>query len=266
MPKDDVDKLFEDLFGYNTDKEPDEAPQVPAPKATPTKDSDSPEALAKAAQAVHDAIEAHTGRRRPVDAWKPVAGEALGVSRLYQKRWDAVLAKGEEMGILAVDKDSLSFPILVATTPPSPEPEPVMPVVSEPEEYVERERPTIPDQKVLPENWNPPYHQDCGHLSYYRRKRKDEEGNETEETYCEACEKKYTPSWQHLKGEFLRPLPEKMRRTDEKVRMGGFPGYCCNDEGFYIGGVTNNCRYENPKDKSKWCPFHRKLGKFVGDA
>lgn len=256
MPKNDTDKLFETLFGYNPSGDTEEEAPKPLPAAPPI--PDDPETLARAAEAVRDAVLAHKGRRPAADRWKPVAAKVLGVSRLYQKRWDAVLARGAELGILREDKESLSYPVLEVTTPPEPEePEPevaVVPTRPPPEPY---------KPPPLPENWNPPKMMDCGHLSFREQTEINEEGVET--TFCEGCRKKYPPSWRDLKGEFVRPLPKYHHRTEEKARGGGFPGYCCDDEGYYIGGITNNCRYANPKDKTKWCAYHRSVGKLVGD-
>ena len=76
-----------------------------------------------AAKAVREAVAAKTGRR-PVDSWKPVAARALGISRLFAKRWQAVLDAGVAAGLFAIDSDSLSFPILVALDPPEVKPDP----------------------------------------------------------------------------------------------------------------------------------------------
>lgn len=106
----------------------------------------------------------------------------------------------------------------------------------DPVEYQEDPRPEnlpIPGihHRPLPEDWTPPSYMDCGHLSW----------NLQEDT-CEGCEQKHPPSWRHLKGSFIRPVPVSARRTKLKEATGGFPGLCCNSEGIYIGGDFNDCR------------------------
>ena len=256
MPKkSDVDRMFEDMFGFNKGT-PEPASPEPAPKKAPAAPVTKPEDLVRAAQAVRDAVKAHTGRRPSVEGWRPVAAEALGMKRLVQVRWDAVLAWGTEAGLFRVDSESLSYPVIEVL---EPEPDVPAPLEDEEVEEVAEEEPKskAPPEIVPstpPENWNPPHYQDCGHMSWWSEK--DAEGVE----YCTGCKKKMPVSWQDLKGAFVRPLPVSIRRSIEREGQQGFPGYCCNDEGFYIGGFVNDCRWKNP-DKTTWCPYHRGLGK-----
>jgi hypothetical protein len=40
-----------------------------------------------------------------------------------------------------------------------------------------------------------------------------------------------------------QPVPRQRRRTQEREASGGFPGLCCDERGFYIGGLANDCRH-----------------------
>ena len=67
-----------------------------------------------AACAVYDAVEAHQGKKRPhIDNFKSVAAKALGITRLYKARWEAVLSIGGREGLFSVDRLSLSYPFIV---------------------------------------------------------------------------------------------------------------------------------------------------------
>ena len=51
------------------------------------------------------------------------------------------------------------------------------------------------------------------------------------------------------------PVPEAMRRTQEKDKGNGWPGLCCDPAtGLYIGGLGNNCRHYN--DAPNRCVVH----------
>jgi len=223
MPN-ELEQMFEDMFGFGKPEDPPEPktrPHTPDPKA------------GEAARAVQAALLEHTGRRRKVDAWKPVAAKVLGVSRLYQNRWDDVLAKGQALGLFTIDTGSLSYPVLI---PVEPEPEP------EPEE----EYPTLPTRPPLspavspdlPEDWVEPDYLDCGHLDWGN----DHTEARAEGHCCLASKMKLLPNYRFRCGEYAGPVPERHRRTKEKVAGGGFPGLCCDVDGYYIGGTFNDCR------------------------
>lgn len=93
---------------------------------------------------------------------------------------------------------------------------------------------------------------DCGHLNWYR-----DEANETaraEGFCCEGGRKKIVASYTRLRGQYVRPLPPNARRTVERERSMGYPGYCCDADGWYIGGVGNDCRYYSPD--ARRCVVH----------
>ena len=62
--------------------------------------------------------------------------------------------------------------------------------------------------------------------------------------------------WEFLRGEYIRPIPVEKRRTQGKGANGGFPGYCTDDAGYYIGGIGNNCHYYGVDERR--CVVHRK--------
>lgn len=119
-----------------------------------------------------------------------------------------------------------------------PEPQPIAPPTPAP--------PTPEPQEVGDPGFGPVFF-DCGHLNWYR-----DEANETaraEGFCCEGGRKKVVVSLAHLKGQYVRPLPRNERRSPERERGMGFPGYCCDADGWYIGGIGNDCRYNSPDDR-----------------
>ena len=114
--------------------------------------------------------------------------------------------------------------------------------------YVEAE--SVSD--VQPSDTPPRYAKilDCGHLDWAGF-----DANEIARASGHCCANhRHQVSWSQLKGAYVRPLPSHYRRTIEKERGPGFPGYCCDDEGFYIGGVANDCRHYGPDDRR--CVVH----------
>lgn len=60
--------------------------------------------------------------------------------------------------------------------------------------------------------------------------------------FCCAGARDHRPvRWQFLRGEYLKPLPEAVRRAPGRTTGAGFPGYCCDAQGWYIGGIGNYC-------------------------
>lgn len=257
----DVDSLIEDMFGYKSDKPPKapEPPQKPRKKKAKATTTDSPEDQERAARAVLEAVTAHTGKVRSVKSWRSVAAKALGLKRLIEARWQGVLDRGIELGLFTLDDTTYSYPVIA----PAPEPEPEEPEGgSAPEVQIRSEPkdvgpPDKPPKAEFPPGWKPPTVMDCGHMTWWMETVKDEDGVET--TRCAGCAKRVQPHWTRLKGKYVRPIPTALRRTAEKAKDNGFPGYCVDEDGYYIGGATNDCQRENPKNKSKWCKHHRDL-------
>jgi hypothetical protein len=91
---------------------------------------------------------------------------------------------------------------------------------------------------------------DCGHMNWYK-----DEKNEQARAEGRCCANQGQPlSWTHLKGAYARPLPKSQRRTAEKDHGFGFPGYCCDADGWYIGGIGNDCRFYSPDERR--CTMH----------
>lgn len=93
---------------------------------------------------------------------------------------------------------------------------------------------------------------DCGHMDWY-----GDDQNQAARAAgfcCEGGRKKVVVSWQDLRGQYVRPIPAHARRTMERERGSGFPGLCCDHEGYYIGGMVNDCRYK-PQDDRR-CVVH----------
>jgi len=69
---------------------------------------------------------------------------------------------------------------------------------------------------------------------------------------CHSCQKGKAPdSYPHQKGSYRQPVPVKMRRTAEREQGLGWPGLCCDEEGFYVGGLFNSCLMEGTP-----CTYH----------
>jgi hypothetical protein len=71
---------------------------------------------------------------------------------------------------------------------------------------------------------------------------------------CPACKEGRPGHPQQQRGKYRTPVPMSKRRTKAKDEGLGFPGYCCDEDGYYIGGLGNFCRYHNPK--GPWCEAH----------
>lgn len=248
---DDVDKLFEDFFGFGESKpkpkKPPAAPTPPVEKGT----------VEDAAKAVRAALVAHTGRKRPVGAWRKVAAEVLGLKRLVSKRWEEVLDKGIELELFFIDEESLSYPTLIPLEP-EPEPEPVPEKEPDPDRWDE-EISKGPSPHP-PKDWDPIGHLPCGHWEWQYTKptdqvpRKGLRIRKVEDCLC--CQRGEAANPQFQAPEYRTPVPKRLHRTVEKDGSMGWPGYCVDDEGYYIGGIANHCRMANPKGPH--CAVHRR--------
>lgn len=268
---------FLDMFGIKGPAEPAPKPVVPKPKS----EVGDP---AEAAKALAAGLDADTGRRKSLGHWRKLVGDALGVSRLSQKRYDAVLQVGESLGLFTIDSDTGSYPFLVRTQTQEVEPEPEP--VAEPEapEILYRStddlEPTPPAQTVPTDpgpDWDPPGHLDCGHWTHQKVMKTEEECSESEKKRlsdpqsvkpykmirvttpddCHYCKLgRPADSYQHQKGRYRQPVPMGKRRTVERDQGLGWPGLCCDEEGYYIGGLTNNCQSSGD---GKLCTCHAKL-------
>jgi len=231
------------------------AKQAESPSATPL----------DAAQAVREALVQKTGRRPKVDYWKPVAAKALGISRLFAKRWQGVLDAGVEAGLFTIDSDTLKHPFLVACEITEQEPAPVVKTKAAPE-------PDPEPAPGLPEGWMPPVVLKCGHMNWPHHGTDEDDPKQVaarEAGHCcaayaeaDASHKRLNPhgggkphltvQWR-VKG-LHEPVPMGLRRTKEKEAGPGFPGLCCHPKtGLYIGGIGNDCRFHKGKAR---CESH----------
>ncbi len=93
---------------------------------------------------------------------------------------------------------------------------------------------------------------DCGHTDWSGASAHEEA--RAAGFCCEGGRKKMVVSWRDLRGQYVRPVPAHARRTLEKERGPGYPGLCCDHEGYYIGGTANDCRYGSQDDRR--CVVH----------
>lgn len=202
------------------------------------------------ARAVNEALKARraAGKRvQSVTVWKKVARNAMGVARLTESAWEAVLDRAYELRLFEVDADSYSYPVLqpmpeeMEAPEPTPEPEP---------EATEEPEPEPPPKSTI----NPEVYRvmDCGHYARFAQ-----DGTPATCSHCAEGKKR---DYRKATGEWRTPVPMKMRRTMEKHEGPGWPGECYHPEtGFYIGGVGNDCRYYQEGDNPTLCPVHQEL-------
>ena len=117
--------------------------------------------------------------------------------------------------------------------PPEPTPAPTPPEPA-PAVEVAATSPVGPDLRML----------DCGHTNWSGASAHEEA--RAAGFCCEGGRKKMSVSWRDLRGPYVRPIPAHARRTVDKDRGPGFPGLCSDHEGYYIGGVVNDCRMGSP--------------------
>lgn len=218
---------------------------------------------------------------RHLDAWKPVVSKALGIARLYEKRYFRVLMWGKQHGLFEIVGTRETPRIRLAEKPEEPKElpseTPTKQKVVEPSEmmtqaewdaFVENEKskmlvheshlppwpkepPAHPPKPIPhPDERKYTYHLACGHRSNALRKRKGKDGQE--EIYCHSCKLK-TPTdhrWMSLNRGV--PMPLKRRRDAENPN-----GECCDAEGQYIGGLEGDCRYNALKKGTDPCEYHK---------
>ena len=218
----------------------------------------------RAARALADAVRADTtGRPLTLRSWGSVVKGDLGVKKLHKKRMDEVVAEGERLKLFTVRKGIITM----LDPPPEPEkpapapqpekpakkpktrkrqkapPEPEKPKDEEPEPKDEEPEPK-PEKKDGP--LVHPEMMECGHFNFHKEK----DGS------CSACKTKSVPDWRFLSENADTPIPERLRRTEDKMASSGYGGLCCTPEGYYIGGVGNDCRYYRPPGVNV-CAYHK---------
>jgi len=191
-----------------------------------------------AARALSKALRADTtGRPLELRFWKTVIAQELGVGKLHQKRLDGVVLAGERLGLFKMEGGTftlLDAPEPKAVEPPPVEPEPEPDPEPEPKPPKDKKPYTYPD--LMP----------CGHSTLW----KQADGS------CLGCEQKASPSWRYLGEHHDEIIPPRLRRTQEKMDTGGFGGLCCTPDGYYIGGLGNDCRYYRPPGIDP-CDYHK---------
>lgn len=128
---------------------------------------------------------------------------------------------------------------------------PRVPTVIESDPVAEPDPPPAVEPGPEPADYGPRF-LDCGHLNWYSDA--DNEVARAEGHCCVGGKRKIVSSLLYRKGEYVRPFPTSMRRSPERERGMGFPGYCCDADGWYIGGIGNDCRYDSPDERR--CAVH----------
>jgi hypothetical protein len=207
-----------------------------------------------AAEAVAGALEAAEGALKLYKA-KAVARDAQGITRMGEKRWQAVLQAGIEAGLFKTSDQMVLYP--------------------ETEDFAGESdtnmfgRPSGPDEELselsdAPEGSLPPVVHQCGHHNFL------DPGPDSQKNLdaidagfcCHAAQIHAAKSqrgydlpvdWQ-VRG-VTKPIPDFYRRSRERQEGQGWPGLCAHPTThLYIGGVGNDCRYHN-KGKER-CVVH----------
>lgn len=180
--------------------------------------------------------------------------DILKLGALHTKRRDALLGLGVKAGRFIVEWPKISLP-----------PEPIMEISSEIEQDLPKDE-FEPDLEEVPlkvkhvvkstwtppEGWTGPKILDCGHSAMWwspvmtaiiNEKGKRSE-IPTEELACQMCLRKYPANPSDRRGEYAnQPIPINFRSTAKSLSEHGWSGYCCDEDGIYIGGRGNNCQY-----------------------
>lgn len=120
-----------------------------------------------------------------------------------------------------------------------------------------------------PENWNPPVYMACGHWQIQFIPRPLAPGEEAYSTKgpsqitlsvttpeeCHYCRKGIPGDPMSQTGAYRTPVSKGLRRSKTRPDTPGWPGYCCDDDGYYIGGLGNNCLFYSPDHRR--CEVHR---------
>jgi len=184
-------------------------------------------------------------RRRPLSFGKQIARDHFGWKRMGEKRWQEILQIGLDAGWFTIEGGKL----LGSLSPDEDAEETIAEAGGGSEETTEETEEDDWEPPPPPKNGRcGPKMFDCGHWNWGG----DHASAHKEGKCCANWSQQ--PSWQDLKGEYLRPLPMNVRRTQHKTDHPGFPGYCCDSKGYYVGGIGNNCRFN--KSKRKRCPVH----------
>ena len=225
--------------------------------------NEDPEAVA--ARAVYAALLADTGRPKGLSRWKEVTKRSLGLKALWDRRWVKVLGFGVSLGLFEVDS-TRKYDVLKVTPQPDP--------VEDPEVDLDDGEDPLPPEKTYdpayvpqppPEDWDHLDYLPCGHWNYQDvpavlepeaaavaaevaqvdHKAKPRMVSVKIETPddCIACANGVAGHPQYQEEGYKTPVAKSRQRSFEKEGRGGFPGYCVNAEGYYIGGLANDCRH-----------------------
>lgn len=146
------------------------------------------------------------------------------------------------------------------TKPKKPDPTPAD-VVPEPPVAL----PTRPAPPVVS---NPAVHMACGHWQLQSIPRQLQPGEDAYTSKgpttlcvvvatpeeCHYCRMNVPGNPVYQEEAYRKPVPRGRRRTAERQAGPGWPGYCCDADGYYIGGISNDCR-SNPGGLR--CEVHR---------
>lgn len=178
--------------------------------------------ISSAADRIRDQVQEQG--RLDLDSLKALIREATGRKRVTKGLIQEILGEVEGRGVKVIQAEGTIY-LDVDRDPPSESP-------------VNDNHPTNKQR--------PPAYMACGHFSWWA-----EDG--TPKT-CSQCQKGVPGNPVFARGDYAkRPVHEKLRRTPEKEHGLGWPGYCCTQDGIYIGGVYNDCRQSGGQK----CSAHR---------
>jgi hypothetical protein len=205
----------------------------------------------KAARAIAEAIAAG-----PIIDWeaKQIAREALGLTRMGQKRYDSIVQVGIGASLF-VRIEEVAFK---GKTYPGVGPAVALPKKSAPAPKPQA-RSKAPPQKM---SGGGPAILSCGHTQWNHAGSEDHPDQKAarQAGFCclaaQAADARGIRPPIHWAVRGLKhPVPENLRLTSEKMDGPGYQGLCCDPKtGLYIGGIGNDCRREGKKR----CEAHSK--------
>lgn len=208
--------------------------------------------------------------------------DILKLGALHTKRRDALLDVGVKAGKFIIEWPKISLPpVIFVEIPVDSKPaqsEDVFDIDLE-EDILPKVTKSVKQIWTPPDGWTGPKILDCGHSILWwgpiMVTSTNEKGKRieiaTEEIACQMCLRKYPPNPFDRKGDYAKlPVPVNFRATAKTLTGPGWSGYCCDENGMYIGGSGNNCTHTR-KDEifSKFddsgdrvlCVAHRELRK-----
>lgn len=191
-------------------------------------------------QLIRDAISENRGSIEYSEIL-PKIRESLNIGKLHKKRRDELFAQGKFRfdGTYIYD-DLVTEKEIVEISTEKPTDTPKIDII------------TYKDTGKYPRLM------DCGHhiwhwgfITKHHIVGKQVEYIQTGEEGCIQCLKGLPSRPNDRSGIYANlPIPLPYRATKDSIVRDGWRGYCCDKDGIYIGGISNDCRYTKSGEKN----------------